>query len=141
MAFLVVSYTPPFIRIGSESRPSWTQGNLLPEKNPTNSGLEVQGVVPLPVFSSDVKMVKWVGKKHRGEKIPFFWVKPQSKEYTKTRLSKGCQFNPKGWWIDTLQEPFGTPLKVLVQLNIPWTHCVSFLRQLWLAFGGQVDGN
>ena len=27
--------------------------------------------------------------------------------------SKGCQLNPKGWWIDTLQEPFGTPLKVL----------------------------
>ena len=26
--------------------------------------------------------------------------------------SKGCQLDPKGWWFDTLQEPFGTLWKV-----------------------------
>ena len=30
--------------------------------------------------------------------------------------SKGCQLNPKGWWIDTRRNgTIGTPLKVLVQ--------------------------
>ena len=38
--------------------------------------------------------------------------------------SKGCQLNPKGWWIDTLKEPFGTPLKVLVE-----GICHAYLKQ------------
>ena len=28
--------------------------------------------------------------------------------------SKGCQLDPKGWWFDTLQKPFGTLWKVQV---------------------------
>ena len=40
--------------------------------------------------------------------------------------SKGCQLNPKTWWIDTVQEPFGTLWKVQVHIFLIGTRYFPF---------------
>ena len=51
--------------------------------------------------------------------------------------SKGCQLNPKGWWIDTLYEPFGTLWKVQVCCSFFfWGVCVDIVIVFFSAANG-----
>jgi len=50
-----------------------------------------------------------------GQFLFFFWkLDGRKMENHLPGPSKKCQLNPRGWWIEILWEPFGTPLKVLV---------------------------
>ena len=118
---------PPFIRIGSEAAHPWTQGNLLPEKNPTTSGLEVQGVVPLPLFFSNVKMVRWVGKKQRGEKIHFFWFIPNLKNIQNQDFQRGANSTLR----DGELTPFKNRLAPLWRCWYNWIYLEHIVYHFW----------
>ena len=117
----MVSYTP-FIRIGSE-RPPWTQ--FPPPLTSDDLWPWGPGRCPLAVFFRMLRWLNGLEKKHRGEKIPFFWLNPNLKNIQNQDFQRGANSTLR----DSELTPFRNHLAPLWRCWYNWIYLEHILYQ------------